>query len=109
MAVGSHRIGREGREEADALGMCELPPACLYGINTARALQNFPFPGPRLGDECAFVRALAAIKKAAAQANCDLGALSEVSAGVLIRPRSKNSATCFCPKPSISKASRLTK
>lgn len=73
------------RTETDALGSITLPADCLYGINTARAVTNFPFPGPRLGDEPEFVRAFAAIKQAAARANRDLGVLSDERARLIDR------------------------
>ena len=71
------------RIESDALGTISLPTDCLYGINTVRAVANFPFAGPRLGDEAELVRAFAAIKLAAARANRDLGILSEAQLNLL--------------------------
>ena len=57
------------RIERDSLGEMEIPADALYGSNTLRALQNFPFADRRLGDETELVRALAEIKLACAEAN----------------------------------------
>jgi fumarate hydratase class II len=59
------------RIEHDAIGTYEVPADAYYGIDTARASDNFPISGiwvPR-----AMIRALAVIKRAAAKANKDLG------------------------------------
>lgn len=63
------------RSERDDLGVVELPAAALYGAQTARALDNLAFSRHRLGDQPRYVAALAAVKRAAAQANRDAGAL----------------------------------
>jgi fumarate hydratase class II len=60
----------ETRIERDALGEFAVPAGALYGIDTARALANFPISGMTLPR--AFVRALALVKWGAAQANADL-------------------------------------
>ncbi len=67
--------GTDSRIEADALGERALPAMALYGTNTLRGKENFPFKGVALGEVATFVRAFAAIKKAAALANMDLNAL----------------------------------
>jgi aspartate ammonia-lyase len=65
----------DGRMETDALGERAIPATALYGANTARGIENFPFEGARFGEMATFVRAFAAIKKAAALTNMDLGAI----------------------------------
>jgi len=60
----------ETRTERDALGAFSVPADALYGIDTARAAQNFPISGLRLPR--AFIRALGRIKVSAARANRDL-------------------------------------
>jgi aspartate ammonia-lyase len=67
--------GIEGRIETDALGDRVIPATALYGANTIRGEENFPFKGARFGDVATFVRAFAAIKKAAALTNVDLGTI----------------------------------
>jgi aspartate ammonia-lyase len=63
------------RTEQDALGAVELPAGALYGIQTARALDNLAFSRHRLRDHPAYIAALAAVKRAAARANRDAGVL----------------------------------
>ena len=65
------------RPEADSLGTMNVPADALYGIHAARALSNFPITGVPLAHFSDLVVALAMVKKAAALANRDLGALPE--------------------------------
>lgn len=68
--------GRDGltRVETDMLGMRELPVDALYGIHTARALENFPLTGQPVHH--ALVAAYGQVKLACAQTNRSLGAWS---------------------------------
>ena len=61
------------RTERDPLGELPVPAEAYYGIQTARALENFPISGLRTPAD--FITALMRIKKAAAQANVELGRL----------------------------------
>jgi len=61
------------RVERDSLGPLEVPADAYYGVQTARAVANFPISGERLHPE--MVRAVARIKLAAARANAELGEL----------------------------------
>ncbi len=61
------------REERDPLGIFPVPEEAYYGIQTARALDNFPISGLRAPS--ALVTATARIKKCAAEANAALGRL----------------------------------
>jgi len=63
------------RHEHDSLGERDVPAHAYYGIQTLRATENFPFSGVRLGHYEHLVRALAFVKKAAAQTNAELSAL----------------------------------
>jgi aspartate ammonia-lyase len=63
------------RREHDSLGEREVSNDAYYGVQTMRAKENFPFSGVRLSHYDHFVRALACVKKAAALANAELGAL----------------------------------
>jgi fumarate hydratase class II len=63
----------EYRIEADSLGEIRVPRGAYYGAQTQRALENFPISGMRMPRE--FIRALGIIKKAAADANLELGLL----------------------------------
>jgi fumarate hydratase class II len=63
----------EWRTEHDSMGEVQVPADALWGAQTQRAVANFPVSGLRV--EPALIRALAAIKGAAARANADLGVL----------------------------------
>ncbi len=65
----------EIRTEQDSLGTYQVPASAYYGVQTARALDNFPISGIALSAYPHFVDALAAVKQAAAEANHDLGLL----------------------------------
>ncbi len=64
---------QEFRVERDTMGQVEVPVDALYRAQTQRAVDNFPISGMPL--EPAHVRALGAIKAAAAQVNGELGML----------------------------------
>jgi aspartate ammonia-lyase len=61
------------RIERDPLGEREVPAGAYYGIQTARALENFPISGLRAPGP--LVTATILVKKAAAEANVELGRL----------------------------------
>ncbi|HSB12329.1 MAG TPA: aspartate ammonia-lyase [Blastocatellia bacterium] len=61
------------RIERDSLGERELPGDVYYGIQTARAIENFPISGWK--PYPALVTATIQIKKAAARVNSELGGL----------------------------------
>jgi aspartate ammonia-lyase len=61
------------RQERDSLGMRDVPDEVYYGIQTLRAVENFPVTGRREPPE--LVRAYALVKEAAALANMELGVL----------------------------------
>eukprot|EP00825_Cyclidium_porcatum_P006936 TRINITY_DN13475_c0_g1_i2.p2 TRINITY_DN13475_c0_g1~~TRINITY_DN13475_c0_g1_i2.p2 ORF type:complete len:488 (-),score=114.44 TRINITY_DN13475_c0_g1_i2:5-1468(-) len=63
------------RLEHDLLGDREVPSTAYYGVHTLRALENFPITGIPIAVYPDLIRALAQIKKAAAQANQQLGLL----------------------------------
>jgi len=61
------------RIERDSLGEVEVPAQALYGVQTQRAVLNFPISG--LKPWRAFIWSMATIKRAAAEVNRDLGLL----------------------------------
>ena len=63
------------RIESDSMGELKVPADALYGAQTQRAVNNFPVSGRRMPE--AFIRALLMAKSAAAQANAELGLLSQ--------------------------------
>jgi len=79
----SSGFAQEYRTEHDLLGEKQVPADAYYGIQTARALENFQISGRTVRDYPEFVRALALVKLAAARANYDLGDLDKkVLAGI---------------------------
>ena len=63
------------RVEHDTMGEVAVPADALYGAQTQRAVENFPVSGVRV--DPAVVRALAAVKAAAATVNARLGVLPQ--------------------------------
>jgi len=63
------------RTERDLLGTKAVPADAYYGVQTARALENFHISGVPLKHYPDFIRALAMVKLAAARGNADVGAL----------------------------------
>ena len=71
------------RTERDFLGEREVPADAYYGVQTLRAVENFPISGLRAHP--AFIDAMAQIKRAAAVANQAAGKLPEDIAGAVIQ------------------------
>ncbi len=71
------------RVETDSLGTRPVPAEAYYGIETVRAVENFPVSG--LGFHQDFLWALAAIKKACALANRSLKRLDGRRAGAILK------------------------
>src|SRR5499427_10402338 len=63
------------RVEKDLLGEKQIPADAYYGVQTARALENFPLSGVLINHYPGFVEAWAIVKLAAARANTDVGAM----------------------------------
>src|SRR5215831_12143051 len=63
------------RVEKDLLGEKQIPSDAYYGVQTARALENFQLSGVLINHYPGFVEAWAIVKLAAAQANTDVGAM----------------------------------
>ncbi len=63
------------RTERDSLGTLEVPDEAYYGIQTLRAVENFPVSGLRASP--ALVSAYGHLKAACALTNLELGALDE--------------------------------
>jgi len=72
------------RLEHDLLGDREVPDSAYYGVHTLRALENFPITGIPIAVYPDLIRALAQIKKAAAQANRQLGLLDATRTDAIV-------------------------
>jgi aspartate ammonia-lyase len=70
------------RIERDTLGDVAVPDEALYGAQTQRAIENYPISGLR--EHPFFIRAFILLKKAAALANRELGAMDAAIADAII-------------------------
>lgn len=73
----------EYRTERDLLGEKQVPSEAYYGIQTMRAVENFPITGYPPHRE--LIRSLAIVKKAAAKANATVGVLNGDIADAIIK------------------------
>jgi aspartate ammonia-lyase len=71
------------RLERDPLGEVRVPADAYYGVQTVRAIENFPISGLTAPPE--LIAATVLIKKAAAEANRSLGRLDDRPAGAIVR------------------------
>lgn len=65
----------DSRTEMDSMGAIEVPSAHYWGAQTQRSIQNFQIGVDRFKWQSPMIRALGILKKAAAQANAELGEL----------------------------------
>jgi aspartate ammonia-lyase len=77
--------GSRTRKEHDLLGERSVPDDALYGIQTLRALENFPITGVAIREFPSLVEALATVKASAALANAELGLLAPELADAIVR------------------------
>jgi aspartate ammonia-lyase len=91
---GRSKLGRY-RIEHDLLGEREVPAEALYGIQTLRAIENFPITGIPIGNYPYLVEALGCIKQAAAQSNFELGLLDEARAKAIDAACEEVRTGCF--------------
>ena len=65
------------RTEKDLLGSKEIPADAYYGVQSLRAIENFPISGTLINQYPGFVEAWAIVKLAAARANTQVGAMKQ--------------------------------
>jgi aspartate ammonia-lyase len=70
------------RVERDPLGELRVPADAYYGVQTARAVENFPISGLRAAAD--LIVATILVKKAAAEANASLGRLQPEAARAIV-------------------------
>ncbi|RLK63428.1 aspartate ammonia-lyase [Atopobacter sp. AH10] len=73
----------EFRIESDVVGDYKIPIDAYYGVNTQRALENFPITGQKMHPQ--MIRSLAEIKKACALANKEVKRLEEPLADAIVQ------------------------
>src|ERR1700682_2410792 len=76
-------MSEKTRSEKDPLGALEVSADALYGVQTLRAIQNFPISGMR--PLPAFVEATVHIKRAAALTHKETGRLEPRLADALVK------------------------
>lgn len=72
------------RTESDLLGTHEVPEEAYYGVQTARAMENFHISGRLLMDYHNFIKGMAMTKKAAAMANIEVGMITKEQGDAVI-------------------------
>jgi aspartate ammonia-lyase len=77
LLIPSVRAQEKVRVEKDLLGEKQVPADAYYGVQTARALENFKISGVLINHYPGFVEAWAMVKLAAARANTDVGAMKK--------------------------------
>lgn len=73
------------RVETDSMGKIDVPANQYWGAQTQRSIQNFPIGVVRFKWQPPIIRALGILKKAAAQANAELGELPADIATLIVR------------------------
>ncbi len=73
------------RTETDSMGAVEVPAERYWGAQTERSIHNFPIGRNTFVMGRPVVRALGILKKAAAQANAELGELPQEKAELIVR------------------------
>ncbi|HEV8433345.1 MAG TPA: aspartate ammonia-lyase [Thermoanaerobaculia bacterium] len=71
------------RVERDTLGEVLVPDDALYGAQTQRAVENYPVSGLR--EHPVFIRTFIQLKRAAALANRELGAMKPETADAIVK------------------------
>src|SRR6185503_9025064 len=76
-------MSEKTRTEKDPLGKLDVPADALYGVQTLRAVQNFPISGMR--PLPAFIDATIQIKRAAALTHKETGRLQANLADAIVK------------------------
>jgi aspartate ammonia-lyase len=71
------------RTEKDSLGEKQVPADAYYGIQTQRAVENYPISGYRADTH--LIRAIGFVKKAAALANAELKLIPQETARAIVK------------------------
>lgn len=73
------------RIETDSMGEVAVPATRYWGAQTQRSIENFPIGVSRFKWQPPVITALGILKKAAAQANAELGELPSDVAGLIVK------------------------
>jgi fumarate hydratase class II len=80
-----HATSDEQRTESDSMGAIKVPADAYWGAQTQRSLEHFTSGGARFRWQRPMIRALGQLKKAAAEANAELGELAPDLAALIVR------------------------
>ncbi|MCB5362661.1 aspartate ammonia-lyase [Pusillimonas sp. CC-YST705] len=72
------------RIESDLLGDRKVPVEAYYGVHTLRAMENFRITGTTIASHPELIKAMAAVKQAAARANAQLGLLPQEKCDAIV-------------------------
>jgi len=78
-----HSSIADTRIERDTMGELAVPAKAYYGVQTARAIENFPISSLRMPRSV--IRAMGLIKRAAASVNHSLGLLAQETADAIMK------------------------
>ena len=73
------------RTETDFMGARQIPAAAYWGIQTLRAVENFPITGIAISSFPRLVQALAQVKHAAVLANFDMGLIDGTKKDAIVQ------------------------
>ena len=73
------------RIEHDLLGEKQIPATAMYGVQTARAMENFQISGTTLANYPELINAYAQVKMAAAMGNTDAGKMEKKTRDAIIK------------------------
>src|SRR5690349_5456983 len=76
-------MAQQFRQEKDSIGTKEIPADVYYGVQTARAVENYPISGMRA--HTSLIRAIGMVKYAAAEANKELGLVDSERADAIMK------------------------
>jgi aspartate ammonia-lyase len=95
------------RQESGCLGTRSIPATAYWGVQTARAAENFPISGQPLPCTPEPVRSLAFVKNAAAQSNAALDVVDADTEQALVMMTAAEVQTLLVPER-LTRPSRLT-
>ena len=73
------------RVEHDLIGEKAVPADAYYGVQTARALENFQISGRTIADYPEFIKGFAVVKMASALANADVGKMDAATRDAILK------------------------
>lgn len=85
MSILDQKLSGKTRSEHDLLGDREVPVEFYFGVQTLRAVENFPTSGIKINHYPEMINAIAMVKEAAAIANCELGYMDVAKKDAIVK------------------------